>query len=74
MKNVTARAEVDRVAGIVAALITSSAVEALGKNIDDLSLSFVTPLGPDNREILAHCLNVYPQGSSISSRSFGTRG
>ena len=73
MENVPAVPDVDRVTGIVAALIARYTVEALGKDIDDLTLSFVSPLSTNDCKILGH-LNVYPQGSSISSRSSGTKG
>lgn len=73
MKNVPPGSDIDGMARIVASLITGGAIKALGKDVDDLTLSFITPLSTDNRQILVH-RNVYPQGSSISSRSFGIRG
>ena len=69
----SARSEADRVARIVAALIARNTIEASRKDIDNLTFSFIAPLDSNNGEIFCH-RNVYPQGSSISSRSFGTSG
>jgi hypothetical protein len=44
MQNVAAIAHVNGVAGVVAALISSDAIEAFGEDVDDLTLSFVAPL------------------------------
>src|SRR5262249_6454644 len=41
----------NRVAGIVAALVTRDEVEPRRQQIDDLSLTFVTPLGAEHSEI-----------------------
>jgi hypothetical protein len=43
------------VAGVVAALETGDRSDALGEQVDDLALAFVTPLGADDDEILRHC-------------------
>ena len=61
------------VAGIVTTLIAGDTVETSGKNINNFALTLITPLDSNNGEIICH-RNVYPQGSPISSRSFGTRG
>ena len=41
-------AEVDRVAGVRAALVAHDPVGALGEHVDELSLPFVAPLGADD--------------------------
>src|SRR6266849_1693786 len=43
-------ADLDRMSGIVAALIADHDVETLGEQIDNLALAFIAPLGPDNRD------------------------
>src|SRR5581483_5087860 len=45
--------EADRVPRVVAALIARHDVEALAQEVDDFSLSLVTPLRADDREILS---------------------
>ncbi len=47
-------ADIHRMAGIMPALISRDAIEALGQDIDDLALSFVAPLNSYDREILCH--------------------
>src|SRR5690606_28341185 len=42
------------VAGVVAALETHHATGALGEQVDDLALAFITPLGADHDDILGH--------------------
>ncbi len=50
--------------GIVTALKTDNRLCAIGEQVDDLSLSFVAPVGTDNDYVLAHSCsgirNVYP--------------
>ena len=40
--------------GIVTALKTDHGRGAFGEQIHDLALAFITPLGPDNNDILSH--------------------
>src|SRR6185436_9948409 len=44
-------ADIDRVAGVVAALITRHPLEARRHQIDDLSLAFVAELGAENDDV-----------------------
>ena len=79
MKDMPAVTDIDRVAGIMTALISGDTVETFGKDIDDFTLSFVAPLNTNDGEIpfhflLAPLVNVYPHGSSTSSKSAGARG
>src|SRR5690606_37692051 len=48
-----------RMAGVVTALEAHHALDGLSQPVDDLALAFVTPLGADNRYVLAHCTNQY---------------
>src|SRR3546814_12374283 len=43
-----------RMAGIVATLKTDHSVRRFSQPVDDLSLAFITPLGADYNNILAH--------------------
>ena len=45
--------ELHRVAGVVAALIARHHVECLAEEVDDLALSLVAPLRPDDRNVLS---------------------
>jgi hypothetical protein len=73
MKDMLSISDINRVTGIMAALIAGDAVKVLGEDVDDLAFSLIAPLKADDGEVRLH-LNVYPQGSSISSRSWGTKG
>ena len=44
-------AHLDRVAGVVPALVAGHEIEFLRKQIDDFALAFVAPLRPENDEI-----------------------
>jgi len=59
MKDMTSIADADGVTGVMAALIPCDAVEALGKDVDNLPLPFVAPLSAYDCEILFHyrCLS-----------------
>lgn len=79
MQDMPAITDIDRVAGVMTALIPGDTIETLGQDIDDFTLSFVAPLNADDGEIpfhflLAPLVNVYPHGSSTSSKSAGTKG
>src|SRR5437667_11269907 len=54
MENVPAVPDVDRVTGSVAALIARYTVEAQGKDIDDLTLSLLSPLSNNGCQTLGH--------------------
>jgi hypothetical protein len=54
VKNVLQRPEVDRMAGIVTALIPRNTIETGGQNINDLAFAFITPLNSNNGEIFCH--------------------
>jgi len=54
VQDVAAIPKTDRVACIVTALVSGDAVESFRQDIDDLTLSFVTPLDADDCEILFH--------------------
>src|SRR5712692_11225542 len=43
-------ADLDRMPGVVAALVADYDVEALGEQIDNLALAFIAPLGADDRD------------------------
>jgi hypothetical protein len=43
-------AEFDRMPGIVASVVTGHGVEAVGEEIDEFSLSFVSPLAAEHGE------------------------
>ncbi len=43
--------DLDRVAGVVAALETDDDVGLLGEHVDDLAFSFVAPLGADYNDV-----------------------
>ena len=45
-------AELDRVAGVVPALVAGHDVEGFAEKIDDLAFPFVAPLGADDGEVL----------------------
>ena len=53
----------NRVAGVMAALITDDDVEALREQIDNLALTFIAPLGADDSD--NHVLEVEDQRSEI---------
>ena len=40
-------ADLNRVAGVVTALVANDDVEMLGKQINDLAFAFIAPLGTD---------------------------
>jgi hypothetical protein len=42
------------VTGIVPALETDYGMDLLGEQIDHFALAFITPLGPDNDNVLTH--------------------
>ena len=42
-------AKLDRMAGVMPAVIASHDIEAIGEQIDDLALAFVAPLPPQHR-------------------------
>src|SRR5690606_24221801 len=44
-------------AGVVSALEADHALGGLGQPVDDLALAFVTPLGADHHDVLAHFIN-----------------
>ena len=48
MQDIFLFAEIDRVAGVVAALVADHGVEGRAEQIDDLALAFVAPLEADN--------------------------
>jgi hypothetical protein len=50
----TAAAEGYGVPGIVSALVTCDAFESFGKDIDDLSFSFIAPLKSNDCDVLFH--------------------
>jgi hypothetical protein len=54
VQNVTAGAEGDGMACIVSALVAGDAVEAVGKDIDNLTLALITPLKTDNGDVFLH--------------------
>src|SRR5262245_49499957 len=54
MQDVPPVSNVDRVPGVVPALIARDAIAVLRHDINDLSLTLVTPLQTNNCEILAH--------------------
>jgi hypothetical protein len=54
MQNIALPIEGNRVSCIVAALIARDTIESVGEDIDDLAFSFVTPLEPDDGDILFH--------------------
>jgi hypothetical protein len=54
MQDVTSIADADGVSGVVSTLITGHAIEAFGKDIDNLALAFIAPLEPDNCDVLLH--------------------
>ena len=56
--------ELDRVAGVVAAVIAGDDVEPIGEKVDDLSLSFVSPLAAENGCDL-HETESYPETDSL---------
>ena len=43
-------ADLNRVPGVVSALIANNNVEMLGEEIDDLAFAFITPLGADDND------------------------
>src|SRR6185369_4087593 len=47
-------ADLDRVAGVVTALITSDDVETLSEQIDNLAFTFVAPLGANDCNYFRH--------------------
>ena len=47
-------ADNQRVAGVVTALKTHDTRNLIGQQIDNLALTFVTPLGADNDDVLTH--------------------
>jgi len=51
-------ADVDRVAGVVAALVTRHPLEARRHQIDDLALALVSPLRPEHRDV--HNCSILP--------------
>ena len=54
VQDILTTAERDGVAGVVSALITGDTIESIGKDVDNLSFSFISPLETDNRNILLH--------------------
>src|SRR5262244_1451006 len=50
MKNKGSVANLNRVAGVVSALVANDYVEAFGEQIDNLAFSFIAPLGADDRD------------------------
>ena len=51
VQDMTAAAEDDGVSRVVAALISSDAIKAFGEDVDDLPLTFVTPLRANHRDV-----------------------
>jgi len=56
-------ADLDRVAGVVSALIASNDVETLGEQIDDLAFTFVAPLGAYHCYDFCHGFSPIKNGS-----------
>ena len=52
MQNMPPIADIDSVSRVVSTLISRDAIEALGEDIDDLTLSLVAPLNAYDRKIL----------------------
>jgi hypothetical protein len=51
------------VTGIVPALETDHGMDLLGEQVDHLALALVTPLGPDNDNVLTHIRALYSDAS-----------
>ncbi len=51
-------AELDRVPGVVAAVVARDHLESVGEKIDDLPLAFVSPLPAENRRDLQRCFSL----------------
>jgi hypothetical protein len=60
MQNVPDISDIDRVAGVVTTLISRDTVESPGKDVDDLTFSFVSPLNTDDGEVLLHLAKCVP--------------
>ena len=56
VQNMTPAPEVDRVSRIVPALVTRDTVKPLSKDIDDLSLALIAPLGADDDDEFTHAV------------------
>jgi hypothetical protein len=41
-------------AGVMSALVPHHGLGMVGKPVYDLALAFITPLGPDNHDVLCH--------------------
>ena len=57
-------ADLNGVAGVVAALVTRDDIEVLGKQINNLAFAFIAPLGTDDYDDFGHGRHQSAVGSS----------
>src|SRR3972149_740696 len=56
-----------RVPGVVSTLETHHGVRAVGQQVDDFPLAFVTPLGADHDDVLSHVSSLYDFSPQINA-------